>query len=77
MGICGRYVYRQLTTVVTELMCKQLEGCWDPIDRGALDESEDMLSERAIELGVGKYVKMSDGNLEFSIIAMCSRPEDE
>ncbi|USW55617.1 Putative peptidase C12, ubiquitin carboxyl-terminal hydrolase [Septoria linicola] len=55
----------------------ELEGCWDPIDRGALDESEDMLSERAIELGVGKYVKLSEGNLEFSIIAMCTRPDDE
>lgn len=57
-------------------MLEQLEGSWDPIDRGALDESEDMLSARAIELGVGRFVKMAEGNIEFSIVALATRPED-
>lgn len=57
----------------------ELEGSWDPIDRGALDESDDMLSDKALDLGIRKFVKecQSSGNIEFSIIALCSRPEGE
>lgn len=52
----------------------ELEGSWDPIDRGALDESEDVLSEKALELGVRRFQREAQGNLEFSIVALTSRP---
>ncbi|GIZ37628.1 hypothetical protein CKM354_000107100 [Cercospora kikuchii] len=55
----------------------ELEGGWNPIDRGELKESEDMLSERAIELGVKKYVDLAEGNLEFSIVALATRSEGD
>ncbi|KAM3421114.1 hypothetical protein BST61_g1528 [Cercospora zeina] len=55
----------------------ELEGGWNPIDRGELKESEDMLSERAIELGVRKYVDLAEGNLEFSIVALATRLEGD
>jgi ubiquitin carboxyl-terminal hydrolase L3 len=58
-------------------VCSQLEGSWDPINRGALEEAEDMLSERAIEMGVGRYVKMAEDNLEFSIVALATRSPRE
>ncbi|KXT05086.1 hypothetical protein AC578_7550 [Pseudocercospora eumusae] len=55
----------------------ELEGAWNPLDRGPLDESDDMLSEKALELGVGRFVKLAEGNLEFSIVALATRPKDE
>jgi ubiquitin carboxyl-terminal hydrolase L3 len=36
-----------------------------------------MLSERAIDLGVAKYVKMAEGNLGFSIVALATRSGEE
>lgn len=74
VGAICRFVF--LSCCFTLLMLEQLEGSWDPIDRGALDESEDMLSARAIELGVGRFVKMAEGNIEFSIVALATRPGD-
>ncbi|KAI6376536.1 hypothetical protein MCOR25_002747 [Pyricularia grisea] len=55
----------------------ELEGDWDPIDRGVLDDSEDMLSEKALELGIRKFVRecQATGIIEFSIIALATRPE--
>ncbi|WQF87001.1 Putative peptidase C12, ubiquitin carboxyl-terminal hydrolase [Colletotrichum destructivum] len=49
----------------------ELEGGSDgPVDRGLLEEGEDMLSEGALERGVKKFLSYADGNLEFSIIAL-------
>lgn len=57
----------------------ELEGSWDPIDRGELDDSEDMLSDRALELGVKRFVRegVANGNMEFSLVALSTRPDDE
>jgi ubiquitin carboxyl-terminal hydrolase L3 len=52
----------------------ELEGSWNPIDRGALGESEDLLGEKAVELGVGRYMKMADDNIELSIVALATKP---
>ncbi|KAF4968942.1 hypothetical protein FSARC_3706 [Fusarium sarcochroum] len=55
-----------------------LEGAWDgPIDRGMLDEGEDLLSDKALEATVRKFTKVADGNLEFSIIALATVPNDD
>ncbi|VUC36487.1 unnamed protein product [Clonostachys rosea] len=49
----------------------ELEGGSDgPIDRGSLPDGSDMLSAEALELGVKRFLKFSEGNLEFSIIAL-------
>jgi ubiquitin carboxyl-terminal hydrolase L3 len=56
----------------------ELEGSWDgPIDRGQLGEDEDVLSEKALDLGVRRFTKVADGNLEFSIVALATRPDGE
>ncbi|KAM0560990.1 hypothetical protein ACHAPJ_003490 [Fusarium lateritium] len=55
-----------------------LEGAWDgPIDRGTLDEGEDLLSDKALEATVKRFTKVADGNLEFSIIALATVPDDD
>jgi ubiquitin carboxyl-terminal hydrolase L3 len=45
-----------------------------PLDRGALGEDEDMLSERALDLGVRAFLKREEGagggELRFSLIAL-------
>jgi ubiquitin carboxyl-terminal hydrolase L3 len=45
-----------------------------PLDRGALGEGEDMLSERALDLGVRAFLKREEaaggGELRFSLIAL-------
>ena len=46
-------------------------------DRGALSEDEDCLSDKALEIGIRKFVRMADGNLEFSMVALATRPESE
>lgn len=46
-------------------------------DRGALNEDEDCLSESALDKGVRLYVNKAEGNMEFSIVALATRPEDE
>lgn len=55
----------------------EMEGGWNgPIARGALEEHEDCLSERAVELGVRKYLREAQGNTEFSMVALATRPEE-
>ncbi|KAI7536197.1 hypothetical protein KC331_g11610 [Hortaea werneckii] len=49
----------------------ELEGSWGgPIDRGTLAASEDVMSEKALNAGVRKYIDAADGNMEFSIVAL-------
>ncbi|KAF9870222.1 ubiquitin carboxyl-terminal hydrolase, family 1 [Colletotrichum karsti] len=52
----------------------ELEGGSDgPVDRGLLEEGDDMLSERALERGVKRFLGFADGNLEFSIVALAKK----
>ncbi|KND92651.1 Ubiquitin carboxyl-terminal hydrolase isozyme L3 [Tolypocladium ophioglossoides CBS 100239] len=52
----------------------ELEGCVDgPIDRGELGSGEDVMSDSALEKGVKRFLKHSNGNLEFSIVALAKR----
>ncbi|GAB7363632.1 hypothetical protein MBLNU230_g4202t1 [Neophaeotheca triangularis] len=56
----------------------ELEGGWGgPIERGGLAAEEDMLSPRALEFGVERYLRVARemGNVEFSIIALAMEPE--
>ena len=54
----------------------ELNGGWDgPINCGKLGENDDCLSEKAIELGAGRYVKVAEGNLGFSMVALAKKPE--
>ncbi|KAK3324076.1 hypothetical protein B0T19DRAFT_443514 [Cercophora scortea] len=52
----------------------ELEGSRKgPIDRGLLGEDEDLLSEKAVELGIGRLIKMQlagGGDLRFSCVAL-------
>jgi len=53
----------------------ELEGSWGgPIDRGELAEGEDMLSPRALELGVRRHLEQAQGSVEFSMIALSTKP---
>jgi ubiquitin carboxyl-terminal hydrolase L3 len=47
-------------------------GVQGPILRGTLEQNEDCLSERAIQLGVGKFLHASErtGELEVSCVAV-------
>ncbi|KAJ3543460.1 hypothetical protein NM208_g3569 [Fusarium decemcellulare] len=55
-----------------------LEGSWGgPVDRGTLADDEDLLSDKALEATVKKFTKVADGNLEFSIIALATVPDEE
>lgn len=55
----------------------ELEGSWDgPIDRGFLGENEDVLSDRALSAGIRRFVKAAEGNLEFSMVALATKPSD-
>lgn len=49
-----------------------------PIERGVLDEGEDVLSPRAPELGVGRFLKVAKemDNVEFSVIALAEVIEE-
>ena len=40
-----------------------------------LNEDDDCLSEKALELGVRKFVNAAEGNMEFSIVALATNPE--
>lgn len=46
-----------------------------PLDRGQLDADDDMLSEKALDLGVRAFLKRAGesgpGDLRFSLIALC------
>ncbi|KAK5139583.1 hypothetical protein LTR32_007349 [Rachicladosporium monterosium] len=56
----------------------ELEGSWDgPIDRGAMGLGEDVMSEKALEAGITRFVKAAEGNMEMSMIALCTKPEDD
>ncbi|KAF5250191.1 hypothetical protein FANTH_4611 [Fusarium anthophilum] len=53
-----------------------LEGGWGgPVDRGTLDEGDDLLSNKALEVTVKRFTKAAEGNLEFSIIALATVPD--
>jgi ubiquitin carboxyl-terminal hydrolase L3 len=54
----------------------ELEGGFNgAVDLGELQD-DDCLSERALELGIGRYIKVADGNMEFSIISLSERAEE-
>lgn len=56
----------------------ELEGAWDgPIDRGVLADDEDCLTKKALEMGIRRFVDAAQGNLEFSMIALASKPADD
>jgi len=51
----------------------ELEGGWKgPLDRGLLDDDEDALSEKALEIGVRRFLKNMGGELRFSIVALAA-----
>jgi ubiquitin carboxyl-terminal hydrolase L3 len=55
----------------------ELEGGWNgPINLGPLGDDEDVMSEKALEAGIRRYVKAADGNLEFSMIALSTQPSN-
>jgi ubiquitin carboxyl-terminal hydrolase L3 len=55
----------------------ELEGGWNgPIDLGPLGEDEDVMSEKALDAGIRRYVKAADGNMEFSMIALSTQPSN-
>ncbi|KAM0454971.1 hypothetical protein ACHAPV_008112 [Trichoderma viride] len=54
----------------------ELEGATDgPLDRGQMREGDDVLSEGALDLAVRKFLKASNGNPNFSIVALAKKPE--
>ncbi|OJD32027.1 ubiquitin hydrolase l3 [Diplodia corticola] len=46
-----------------------------PYDRGELAEGEDMLSERALELGVRTFLEKAGGDARFSLVALAPSGE--
>ncbi|KAF2811089.1 cysteine proteinase [Mytilinidion resinicola] len=51
----------------------ELEGGWKgPLDRGVLSEDDDALSEKALQLGVRRFIKNMGEDLRFSIVALAS-----
>ncbi|KEY72755.1 hypothetical protein S7711_02540 [Stachybotrys chartarum IBT 7711] len=57
----------------------ELEGAVDgPIDRGALKEEDDLLSETALENSIKRFLKVSNsGELNFSVVALAKKPEGD
>lgn len=54
----------------------ELNGNWDgPLDHGKLPEGDDLMSEKALEMGVGRYIKMADGSIEYSMVALATSPD--
>jgi len=54
----------------------ELEGGWKgPLDRGLLDDDDDALSEKALEVGVRRFLKNMGGELRFSIVALAASLE--
>lgn len=54
----------------------EMNGGWDgPLDHGKLPEGDDLMSEKALEMGVGRYMKMADGSIEYSMVALATDPE--
>lgn len=56
----------------------ELEGGWGgPIDRGELGEGESVLSERAMDMGIKKFLRAAEDYPYFSMVALTDpRPED-
>lgn len=55
----------------------EMNGNWDgPLDHGVLPEDGDLMSEKALEMGVGKYIKMADGSIEYSMVALATNPDE-
>jgi ubiquitin carboxyl-terminal hydrolase L3 len=53
-----------------------MNGSWDgPLDHGKLPEGDDLMSEKALEMGVGRYMKLADGSIEYSMVALATNPE--
>jgi len=51
----------------------ELEGGYKgPIERGMLGDDEDVLSEKAVQMGVGKFIEIGKeiGDIEFSVVAV-------
>lgn len=46
-----------------------------PIDHGQLAEGEDVLSEKAVELGVRAFMEKGEGNVGFSLVALAPSEE--
>ena len=56
----------------------ELEGIPDgPLDLGQLEEDADMLSLEALGKGFKRFLNASDGNANFSLIALARRPVEE
>lgn len=54
----------------------ELEGNTDgPVDRGLIGDDDDVLSEAALKQGVKKFLKYSNGALNFSLIALAPKAE--
>ena len=54
----------------------ELEGGWGgPIDHCLLSDDEDVMSKKALDAGIRRFVKAAEGNLEFSMVALATRPE--
>ncbi|ATY64350.1 ubiquitin C-terminal hydrolase [Cordyceps militaris CM01] len=52
----------------------ELEGATDgPVDRGLLPPDDDVLSPKALELGIRKFLNHSEGNPNFSIVALSTK----
>lgn len=52
-------------------------GMKGPVDRGALKDDEDALSERALDSGVRTFLKHAgEEDLGFSIVALTPRADD-
>jgi ubiquitin carboxyl-terminal hydrolase L3 len=52
----------------------ELEGTANgPIDRGALADEDDMLSDKALQQGVKRFMKFGKGNVDFSIVALAKK----
>lgn len=53
----------------------ELDGGWNgPIDRGLLPEGEDMLSSDALARGARRFIDAADGCVEFSMVALATKP---
>lgn len=54
----------------------ELEGNTDgPVDRGAIEPEDDVLSDAALKQGVRQFLQHSNGNLNFSLIALADATE--
>jgi ubiquitin carboxyl-terminal hydrolase L3 len=54
----------------------EMNGGWDgPLDHGELPEGDDLMSEKALEMGVGRYMKLADGSIEYSMVVLATNPE--